>query len=89
MGLLRDRRDGRGQGQTFQMREKMLSIGDDYWIEDESGTRAFKVNGKAMRVRDTWVLEDAGGQRGRRDPGAQAVRAGQDRDRRRRSVRRP
>lgn len=39
----------------------MLSIGDDYWIEDESGRRAFKVNGKALRVRDTWVLEEPGG----------------------------
>ena len=28
------------------MREELLSIGDDYWIEDESGRRAFKVDGK-------------------------------------------
>jgi len=39
----------------------MISIGDDYWIEDESGERAFRVNGKAARIRDTWVLEDVGG----------------------------
>jgi uncharacterized protein YxjI len=45
----------------FQMREDALSIGDDYWIEDESGDKAFKVNGKVARVRDTWVLEDATG----------------------------
>ena len=45
----------------FQMREKLISIGDDYWIEDDSGQRAFKVNGKAVRVRDTWVLEDPTG----------------------------
>jgi len=44
------------------MREKLVSIGDDYWIEDESGTRAFKVDGKAVRVRDTFVLRDAAGQ---------------------------
>jgi len=43
------------------MREHLLSIGDDYWIENESGERAFKVNGKAVRVRDTFVLEDAAG----------------------------
>jgi uncharacterized protein YxjI len=43
------------------MRERMLSIGDDHWIEDESGQRAFLVDGKAMRVRDTWVLKDAAG----------------------------
>ena len=45
----------------FQMREKLISIGDDYWIDDESGAHRFRVNGKAMRVRDTWVLEDANG----------------------------
>jgi uncharacterized protein YxjI len=48
-------------GRRFKMREKLISIGDDYWIEDDSGERAFKVNGKAARVRDTWVLEDAHG----------------------------
>ena len=46
----------------YQMQEKLLSIGDDYWIEDESGQRAFKVDGKAFRIRDTFVLEDAAGQ---------------------------
>ena len=43
------------------MRQKLVSIGDDYWIEDEQGQRVFKVNGKAMRIRDTLVLEDASG----------------------------
>jgi len=43
------------------MREKLLSIGDDYWIEDESGNRAFKVNGKALHIRQTFVLEDPSG----------------------------
>ena len=46
----------------FQLREKLLSIGDDYWIETDRGARAFKVNGKALRVRDTWKLEDPSGQ---------------------------
>jgi uncharacterized protein YxjI len=41
------------------MREKMISVGDDYWIEDESGANVFKVNGKALRIRDTWKLENA------------------------------
>jgi uncharacterized protein YxjI len=45
------------------MREKLLSIGDDYWIEDESGARVFKVDGKALRARDTWLLENAAGER--------------------------
>jgi uncharacterized protein YxjI len=45
----------------FQMREKLLSIGDDYWIEDADGRRAYKVDGKAVRIRDTFVLRDADG----------------------------
>ena len=45
----------------YQMREKMFSIGDDAWIEDSNGNRAFKADGKALRVRSTFVLEDAAG----------------------------
>jgi uncharacterized protein YxjI len=60
MGLLdRLRRDDDVGVRRYQMREKLLSIGDDYWIEDESGQRAFKVDGKVMRVRDTFVLRDS------------------------------
>ena len=60
MGLLRHRHD-EPMGERFQMREKLLSIGDDFWIEDSHGQRAYKVNGKAVRIRDTFVLEDASG----------------------------
>jgi len=44
------------------MREKLLSIGDDFWIENDQGERAYKVDGKALRLRQTFVLEDASGQ---------------------------
>ena len=60
MGLLHHRHD-EPAGVRFQMREKLLSIGDDFWIENDQGQRAYKVNGKALRVRDTFVLEDASG----------------------------
>ena len=43
------------------MREKLLSIGDDFWIENDRGERAYKVNGKAFRMRQTFVLEDGSG----------------------------
>jgi uncharacterized protein YxjI len=43
------------------MREKLLSIGDDFWIEDEQGERVYKVDGKALRIRETFVLEDRDG----------------------------
>jgi uncharacterized protein YxjI len=42
----------------YMMKERLISIGDDYWIEGPGGERAFKVNGKALRIRDTFVLED-------------------------------
>jgi uncharacterized protein YxjI len=43
------------------MHEKLMSIGDDYWIVDKDGNRRFKVDGKAVRLRDTFILEDANG----------------------------
>ena len=43
------------------MREKLLSIGDDFWIENEQGERAYKVDGKAFRLRQSFVLENAAG----------------------------
>ena len=61
MALLRRHRDEHGEAIRYQMREKLIAIGDDYWIEDEEGNRAFRVNGKAVRFRDTFILEDPGG----------------------------
>ncbi len=57
MGL----RHGGPDGPKFQMREKMMSIGDDFWIEDDNGNKVYKVNGKAFRMRDTFIFEDASG----------------------------
>jgi uncharacterized protein YxjI len=60
MGLRdRLRHDDKAGARRYQMREKLMSIGDDYWIEDEAGQRAYKVDGKALRVRDTFILRDA------------------------------
>jgi uncharacterized protein YxjI len=54
-------RDRGLDGPTFRMREKMMAIGDDYWIEDGEGRKVLKVNGKAARLRETFILEDANG----------------------------
>jgi uncharacterized protein YxjI len=58
-----DRQLGRpgGGSNRYQMREKMVSIGDDFWIENEQGQKVFKVDGKALRVRQTLIFEDAHG----------------------------
>jgi uncharacterized protein YxjI len=70
--ILRGRREERreerqtfgrgGDAVQYRMRQKLVSIGDDFWIEDSRGERAFKVDGKALRVRQTLTFEDAHGQ---------------------------
>jgi uncharacterized protein YxjI len=68
---MRDRREerreeratfGRGGDATrYQMRQKLVAIGDDYWIENERGERVYKVDGKALRIRQTLLFEDPQG----------------------------
>ena len=54
------RRRRHDDGNTrYQMREKLVSIGDDFWIKDGQGNKVFKVDGKALRVRNTLIFEDA------------------------------
>ncbi len=60
MGFLR--RHDEAEGTRYQMREKLFAIGDDYWVETEGGERAFKVDGKALRARSTFILEDPSGE---------------------------
>jgi uncharacterized protein YxjI len=63
-----ERRDGGplgggpgGGNNRYQMVQKMVAIGDDFWIENERGQKVFKVDGKALRVRNTLIFEDANG----------------------------
>jgi uncharacterized protein YxjI len=62
----RRRRDQEGgepadQGSRYLLREKLLSIGRDFWIENDRGERVFRVDAKVLRVRDTVLIKDAGG----------------------------
>jgi uncharacterized protein YxjI len=59
MGLLR-RHDDSG-GTRYRMREKLFAVGDDFWIDTDDDRHAFKVNGKAMRIRKTFILESPEG----------------------------
>ncbi|POX56800.1 hypothetical protein C3489_03155 [Streptomyces sp. Ru71] len=45
----------------FLVYDRLLGIGDDYWIEDDRGNKVYLVDGKAMRLRDTWELKDTQG----------------------------
>ncbi len=51
----------RGTAVRYKVRQRMVAIGDDFWIEDSNGRRAYKVDGKALRVRSTLIIEDAQG----------------------------
>ena len=55
------RRNDQPAGTTYQMRQEIFAIGDDFWVENSAGARVFKVDGKALRVRKTLVLENAVG----------------------------
>ena len=60
MGFLH--RHDEARGTRYQMREKLFAIGDDFWIETEDGQRAFKVDGKALRMRKTFILKSPSGE---------------------------
>jgi uncharacterized protein YxjI len=45
----------------YQMRQRMLSIGDDYAIENDRGEHVFKLDGKALRARKTILFKDMDG----------------------------
>ena len=50
-----------GSWTRYQLRQKLFSIGEDFWIENDRGERVFKVDGKVLRIRETFVLEDVNG----------------------------
>lgn len=60
-----ERREERGPGgggkNHYQMRQQMFTIGDDFWIENDRGEKVYKVDGKALRIRQTLILEDRSG----------------------------
>ena len=57
----RDERRGGNGAIQHRMRQRLVSIGDDYWIEDGEGQRVFKVDGKALRIRQTMNFDDTDG----------------------------
>ena len=51
----------KGTATRYQMRQKLVSFGDDFWITNEAGQKVFKVDGKVLRVRDTLKFKDMQG----------------------------
>ena len=47
----------------YKIRQNMISIGDDFWIENAEGKRVFKIDGKVLRIRKTLIFEDINGRK--------------------------
>ncbi len=47
----------------YKIHQKLISIGDDFWIENGEGQKVFKVDGKVFRIRKTLVFEDIKGKK--------------------------
>lgn len=45
----------------YKMRQKLISLGEDFTIEDAAGNRAYEVDGKVLRLRETFELKDVQG----------------------------
>ena len=45
----------------YQVRERLFSIKDDFWVTDAGGNRAFFIDAKVLSVRQTLDLQDASG----------------------------
>ncbi len=46
----------------YLIREKILCLGDDFWIQDDTGNNAFLVDGRAFTLfREKLVFKDAAG----------------------------
>ena len=48
-------------GGRYRMRQKLVSFGDDYWIENAHGQRVYFVDGKAFRLREHLAFKDLRG----------------------------
>jgi uncharacterized protein YxjI len=58
-GGLRGRREA--PSKRYRMAQRLASIGDDFFVQDDQGNRVFRIDGKAVRVRNTLVFEDMNG----------------------------
>lgn len=45
----------------YQMRQRLVSIGEDFTIENEGGQPVYHVDGKVLRIRETFVITDTAG----------------------------
>jgi uncharacterized protein YxjI len=53
----------RGTANRYKMRQRLISIGDDFVIENEAGQKVYKVDGKVLRIRQTLDFIDMSGRK--------------------------
>jgi uncharacterized protein YxjI len=49
------------QWTRYKLMRKLFAIGEDFWIENDSGEAVFKVDGKALSLRHKFLVEDRAG----------------------------
>ncbi len=47
-----------GEPTRYRMRQRLISLGEDFTITNDRGEMVFKVDGKLLRIRETFVIED-------------------------------
>jgi uncharacterized protein YxjI len=52
---------GRPEVNRYMMRQKVVAIGDDFYIQNEQGEQVFHIDGKVLTIRDTLVFQDMQG----------------------------
>jgi uncharacterized protein YxjI len=55
-----------GTWTRYQLRRKLFSIGEDFWIEDERGEKVYRVDGRVLSIHGTFVLGTAEATSGQR-----------------------
>jgi uncharacterized protein YxjI len=55
-----DRSSGQTSARRYQLRQKMVSINSDFWIENEQGEQVYKINGK-LGLHKNFIFEDTHG----------------------------
>ncbi|MER6047614.1 LURP-one-related family protein [Streptomyces sp. NPDC001793] len=46
------------RSRKYFVHDRIFGIGEDYWVDDEHGRHAFLVDGKALRLWETFELKD-------------------------------
>jgi uncharacterized protein YxjI len=49
------RRDGGAA--VYHLRQRLMAVGDDYWVQDAAGQRVYRIDGKVARLRKTLLME--------------------------------